>query len=359
MDLLTTKVLEEQECDIITRSESSGLLSAVFLGILGEFPGGNTISSVIGWRNNKLEAKQLDARLLALNVELHSFKREIENKVSLILENRLTMPHMHLFGLALESGKYYYKQSEMRELFANLIAKLFDFEMYKVLHPAYIEVIKQLSPLDAKILSEFRPKTPQRIAMAVSSFKRYIIEKDGKKIRVDSNNNEIEDVDETPPHITFADENSQLIGYNFPKVIKPIVSYYVLDKISNKGTLLQGNVVKTEVTEDITLISSSVTNLARLGLIEIDLNTQGSVDGSKEDIYKPFLEKPLLPDWKELSVHPLLRAITVKDVPTNYDELDQTKKLEIKRGIAQLTQFGDNFISACVLEAEFLPPDAF
>ena len=345
-------VKQTKDFEVITRSESSSLLGAVFLGILGEFPGGSTLSSVISWKNDKSQAEQLDAKLHQINAELHAFKKEIEDKVCKILENRLIMPHMHLFGLALETGKYYYRQNEMRELFANLIAKLFDIEMYKVLHPAYIEVIKQLSPLDAKILSEFRPKTPQRIAMTVSSVKRYI-EKDGKRIRVDSNNNEIEDLDEVPPHFTLTDENSQLVGYNFPKSIKPIVSYYVLDKMSNKGTLLQGNVIKTEVTEDIALISSSITNLSRLGLIEIDLNMQGSDDGSNEDIYKPFSEKPLLPDWKKLSVHPLLRVITVKDIPTNYDEIERTKKLEIKKGIAQLTQFGNDFISACVIESEF------
>ena len=279
------------------------------------------------------------------------FKEEIENKVLKILESRLILPRMHLFGLAWESGKYYYKQSDMRELFANLISKLFDLEMYKILHPAYIEIIKQLSPIDAKLLSEFRPKTPLRIGTSMS-MKRYI-EKNGKKVRVDNNDNEIEDIDESP--LPISDTDYQLIGYEFPKVIKPAVSYYVVDRGSRKGTLLQGSVVKSEIITDISLISASITNLGRLGLIEIDMDRPASIEGSNNDIYKCFSEKPLLPNWQEASVHPFLRRIQVAGIPNNYDEVSKTKALELRKGSAQLTQFGFNFISACVIESEFIP----
>ena len=351
MSLDSTEItkIDTQKFDVITRTESSSLLGAVFLGFLGEFPGGSTLSSIIGWKNDKKQAEQLDNRLHELNAELYAFKKEIEDKVNKILESRLTMPHMHLFGLALESAKYYYKQNDMRKLFANLIAKLFDAEMYKVLHPAYIEIIKQLSPLDAKLLAEFRPKTPQRIGMSVS-MKRYIV-KDGRNIRVDNDDNEIADVDEGPPPIL--DDDSQLIGYSFPKVVKPLVSYLIVDKASKNTEFLQDNVVKTDVTSDITLISASVTNLVRLGLIEIDFGMTARVKDGSNDVYKCFLEKPLLPNWQELSVHPLLRVIQVAGLPNNYDAISETKSLELRKGVAQLTQFGFNFISACVIESEF------
>ena len=63
----------------------------------------------------------------------------------------------------------------------------------------------------------------------------------------------------------------------------------------------------------------------------------------------------MLPDWQEASVHPFLRSIQVAGIPNNYDEVSKTKALELRKGIAQLTQFGFNFISACVIESEFIP----
>lgn len=351
MDKHTTEVAKyTQNFKLITCSEASSLLGTVFLGILGEFPGGSTISSIISWENDKKQAAQLDNRLHEINAEFYAFKKEIEDKVSRIQERRRVMPYMPLFGLALETGKYYYNQNEMRELFANLIAKLFDVEMYKVLHPAYIEIIKQLSPLDAKLLAEFRPQTPQRMGVSMS-IKRYIM-KDGKQVRVDSNDNEVDDIDEVPPSIT--DDNSQLIGYSFPKIDRPVVSYYILDEMSGTMTFLQDNVLETKVTSDIAFISASVTNLARLGLIEIDFAVTASIKNNKTDIYKCFLEEPLLPNWQESLIHPLLRNWQIQGQTTNYDEVSKGKSLKLKKGVARLTQFGFNFISACVIESEFL-----
>jgi len=90
------------------------------------------------------------------------------------------------------------------------------------------------------------------------------------------------------------------------------------------------------------------------GLIEIDFGaTVKSINGNN-NVYGCFLESPMLPNWKEALVHPLLRNWQVQGQPTNYDAVAQYKSLEIKKGVAKLTQFGFNFISACVIESEFV-----
>ena len=77
-------------------------------------------------------------------------------------------------------------------------------------------------------------------------------------------------------------------------------------------------------------------------------------DGSSSDLYKCFLEPPLLPDWQKSLTHPIPR-IEVKGLPpTDYSKAFENKRLELKKGIARLTQFGTNFISTCVIEAEFV-----
>jgi hypothetical protein len=246
---------------------------------------------------------------------------------------------------------FYCAENEtLREMYLNLLSTSVNVDREKFAHRSYVTIINQLSPLESKLLAEFRPRTPQRMG-AFFSMKQYI-EKDGKQIRVDNFNNEIEDVDEDPPPIT--DENSQLIGYSFPKTDKPIASYYVLDSTNGNVVFIQDNVVETTTTSDIVIISAAITNLTRLGLIEIDYGATVKSRNGNNNAYKCFLEAPLLPNWKEAIVHPLLRNWQVQGQPVNNDAVAQNKSLEIKKGVAKLTQFGFNFISACVLESEFI-----
>jgi hypothetical protein len=72
------------------------------------------------------------------------------------------------------------------------------------------------------------------------------------------------------------------------------------------------------------------------------------------NVYDCFLEKPMLPNWQSSLVHPLFRNMQIQGQPADNSTVSKNKCLEIKKGIARLTQFGFNFISACVIEAEFV-----
>lgn len=83
---------------------------------------------------------------------LQAYLNSIDENVSNIKSENIQEPKMSILGPALEASKYYIEEEEIRELFAKIISASFDKSKNSVLHQSYVEIIKQLSPLDAKIL---------------------------------------------------------------------------------------------------------------------------------------------------------------------------------------------------------------
>lgn len=83
----------------------------------------------------------------------------VDNKVSEKLQNvpsdKIVTPPTHIAGPALESLRYTGSIDELKELYANLIASSMDKDSTKEAHPSFVEIIKQLSPDEAKLLSVF------------------------------------------------------------------------------------------------------------------------------------------------------------------------------------------------------------
>jgi len=105
---------------------------------------------VFGNFGNYVEKKRI-VRLQALE----DFKTSLETKVAAIPEERLCEPTLSIVGPALESSKYYFEEPDIREMFAKLISSAMDCETAPSVHPAFTEIIKQMSPLDAQNLSFF------------------------------------------------------------------------------------------------------------------------------------------------------------------------------------------------------------
>lgn len=87
-----------------------------------------------------------------------NFKKYIElvgNKTQEVPEEFLKEPELHIVGPAIEASKYYIESELLREMFANLIASSIDSRKTNITHPSFVEVIKQLSPLDAQNLKSF------------------------------------------------------------------------------------------------------------------------------------------------------------------------------------------------------------
>ncbi|OAK23335.1 DUF4393 domain-containing protein [Bacillus wiedmannii] len=154
---------------------------------------GSTLSSIwtiaFGGIDIYAEKTQLK-RVHALN----QFKDELEQAVSSIPEKNIVEPPLHIVGPSLEAAKYYFENDELRKMFANLIAASINSDMTSKAHPSFVEIIKQLSPLDAMNLKLFKSNGRLPIAQYVYT----AADKQGSKpfkTNVFLENNEIEDID--------------------------------------------------------------------------------------------------------------------------------------------------------------------
>ncbi|AQS44026.1 DUF4393 domain-containing protein [Bacillus velezensis] len=88
------------------------------------------------------------------NFEDYVYK--VQNKTQVIPEEFLKEPELNIVGPAIEASKFYIDSEQLREMFANLISSTIDSRKFSKVHPSFVEIIKQLSPLDAAILINFK-----------------------------------------------------------------------------------------------------------------------------------------------------------------------------------------------------------
>lgn len=88
----------------------------------------------------------------SLEPRINNFKENLEAKLAAIPKANLIEPPLNIVGPTLEAAKYHIEDEDLREMFANLIASAMDSRMTSIAHPAFVEIIKQMSPLDAKVL---------------------------------------------------------------------------------------------------------------------------------------------------------------------------------------------------------------
>ncbi|WP_025148770.1 DUF4393 domain-containing protein [Bacillus sp. H1a] len=197
---------------------------------------GNTLSSiwtiVFGGIDNYAQKTQ-HKRVVALN----KFKEELEQKTSSVPEENIVEPPLHIVGPSLEASKYYFESDELRTMFANLIAASINRDTIAKAHPSFVEIIKQLSPLDAINLKLF--KTTNRY---------------------------------------------------------PIVRYDFLNTNNNGSFPYKTNVfLENAETMDVDLNATSISNLDRLGLVSITYKTYLSDD----TFYKKYLDNPFFQKTKQ------------------------------------------------------------
>lgn len=76
----------------------------------------------------------------------------VAEKLRKVPEERLRTPEPNIAGPTLESLRYTGHKEDLRELYASLLATAMDAETMAQAHPAFVEIIRQLSPDEAKIM---------------------------------------------------------------------------------------------------------------------------------------------------------------------------------------------------------------
>lgn len=212
-----------------------------------------------------------------MDIKVRQRKQEVENlflkdivtEVSNIPIDQRQEPKLSVLGPALEASKYYIDDEELRSLFAKLIAASMDNSKNEVLQPAFVEIIKQMSPIDAKNLINL-----------------YDIK------------------DKQNPIVSIILESKDSKNY------KEVFDHFYIENI--------GNISHVRV-------ASSLLNLKRLGLIEINYG----VFLSDENRYLSYENHPIINQFKN-----------------EYN--DDFHSIKLKKGLIKITNFGMDFCKICI-----------
>lgn len=109
------------------------------------------LSTVVGFFNNVVLYPVKKANL-TFRYKLEAFEDDLKKKIKGIPEENLQVPPTMIAGPTLEALRYTYDEAELREMYQNLLAAAMDNRVVSFVHPSYVDTIKQMSPLDAKIL---------------------------------------------------------------------------------------------------------------------------------------------------------------------------------------------------------------
>ena len=212
-----------------------------------------------------------------MDIKVRQRKQEVENlflkdivtEVSNIPIDQRQEPKLSVLGPALEASKYYIDDEELRSLFAKLIAASMDNSKNEVLQPAFVEIIKQMSPIDAKNLINL-----------------YDIK------------------DKQNPIVSIILESKDSKNY------KEVFDHFYIENI--------GNISHVRV-------ASSLLNLKRLGLIEINYG----VFLSDENRYLSYENHPIINQFKN-----------------QYN--NDLHSIKLKKGLIKITNFGMDFCKICI-----------
>lgn len=191
---------------------------------------GNTLANIfyvifnpINYPAQKFRMKQ--------SVNLKKFEADLQEELNKIPEENLTEPPLNIVGPALEASKFHIEEEEIRKMFAKLISSSMDIENSSFIHPSFVEIIKQMSSLDAINLK-----------------------------------------------IVISEVNL------------PVVNYSIQDSEEKGSKLISvNNFLSNPDCNDMDLIRTSITNLNRLGLISIDFTTSFT-DETLYDIFEESSE---------------------------------------------------------------------
>jgi len=91
--------------------------------------------------------------------KVQSLESELAERAKKIPADRLQQPPLYISGPVVQSMAFSEDAPELRKLYMNLLLKAMDSETVREAHPAYTEVIKQLSPDEARIVSLVKAET--------------------------------------------------------------------------------------------------------------------------------------------------------------------------------------------------------
>ncbi len=78
----------------------------------------------------------------------------LAQKLEHVSENKIVTPEAYVAVPAIQAISYSMDSKELRNLYANLLAKAMNIDTKDFVHPSFVEIIKQMSPIDVQIFEE-------------------------------------------------------------------------------------------------------------------------------------------------------------------------------------------------------------
>lgn len=193
----------------------------------------------------------------------------VQEKAKTIPKEKLTEPEPYVAIPAVQQLSYCYNSEELRELYANLLVSSMNADTQNYVHPSFVDIIKQLSPMDVKALEVVKQRLS---ALPIVTIKR---------------------------------------NFNKSKTFNELLVDYSIDLYP--------------LFNDTSLLSSSLQNLNRLGIIKIRYDQMVKPD----ERYNVFYE-----DAK------------YKDFVSSFGGVKDTD-ITLSKGLIEFTEFGKAFCRIC------------
>ena len=96
----------------------------------------------------------LDKWILHKEYSIEETKKLLAQKLENVEPEKIVEPEPYVAIPALQAISYSMNSDELRNLYANLLAKSMNIDTKDMVHPSFVEIIKQMSPIDAHVLKE-------------------------------------------------------------------------------------------------------------------------------------------------------------------------------------------------------------
>lgn len=106
---------------------------------------------------------RLDKWILNREYSVDETKKLLTEKLNKVDPDKIVEPEPYVAIPAIQAISYAMNSDELRNLYANLLAKSMISDTKDTVHPSFVEIIKQMSPIDAHIFQIIMSSQPRPI----------------------------------------------------------------------------------------------------------------------------------------------------------------------------------------------------
>lgn len=117
---------------------------------------GSAVATVVDFFHNFI-LRPMQKYNIKATIELAAYEQELKEKIGKIPEEKRVDPSVNILGQTMDSLKWNLgdEQKYIREMFTNILAADINKDTKKLVQPAFIDIVRQLSHDDAKFLADW------------------------------------------------------------------------------------------------------------------------------------------------------------------------------------------------------------